>query len=379
MKRFFTLLVGLMLVASAAVAQSNLEIGVISSGGTVDATAGNTTLQDLKGQSAIGELTKDTTVVEVGGIYGMLEVKVSGPLQIVTTTLPDGTVGTPYSAQLVATGGVPPYRWNIESGGLPPGLSLDGPTGVISGTPTLIGGYSFNVRVTDSAGNYVIRSFELLILPPAGSGPNLEMKVLLEGFRGRASTIMVEARNDTGEIKGRCLVPLGSDGTGTNNGTWIGTYPADYPPSGANYYLVVRHRIGDFEGNHLPVITRTSMTLTDGTTTSVNLADSTSPNFKEVYTPPGKVSALKTFNTGELAMRAGYLNNDKIIDIGDYSVWKGAVTPQGTVDPANENSVRSDMNGDNIIDIGDYSLWKGTVQDFTPNDVPQTGDHVYVP
>lgn len=48
--------------------------------------------------------------------------------------LPDGTVGTAYTAQLVAVGFVNPL-FSIVAGTLPDGLTMDG-TGLISGTPT---------------------------------------------------------------------------------------------------------------------------------------------------------------------------------------------------------------------------------------------------
>jgi hypothetical protein len=52
---------------------------------------------------------------------------------IETASLPNGVAGTPYEAQLEATGGVPPYRWSAT--GLPPGLAIDEASGKISGTP----------------------------------------------------------------------------------------------------------------------------------------------------------------------------------------------------------------------------------------------------
>jgi hypothetical protein len=51
--------------------------------------------------------------------------------------LPAAVVGQPYSFQLTETGGVPPITWSVTSGALPAGLSLNGGTGVISGTPTV--------------------------------------------------------------------------------------------------------------------------------------------------------------------------------------------------------------------------------------------------
>ena len=62
-----------------------------------------------------------------------LSIVVAAPaLQITTASLPAGTVGTPYSQALAASGGTPPYTWTV-SGDLPAGLSLAGNT--ISGTP----------------------------------------------------------------------------------------------------------------------------------------------------------------------------------------------------------------------------------------------------
>ena len=79
----------------------------------------------------------------------------SGELQLVTESLPNGTVGVAYKKDkdndhtLLATGGLPPYTWSIASGSLPPGLSLNSDNGKITGTPTLKGAYTFVVRVTD--------------------------------------------------------------------------------------------------------------------------------------------------------------------------------------------------------------------------------------
>ena len=71
---------------------------------------------------------------------------------ITTTTLPGGTVGTPYHHQLQATGGGF-ILWELFSGELPKGLTLKQTTGEISGTPTAAQTAQFTVRALNSVGN----------------------------------------------------------------------------------------------------------------------------------------------------------------------------------------------------------------------------------
>jgi hypothetical protein len=82
---------------------------------------------------------------------------------ITTATLPDGTVGVPYSAMLTVTGGAPPYTWSLVSGSLPPGLALDA-NGTVSGTPTTEGIFDLTVKVTDSQGHTDTEAFPLTIV-----------------------------------------------------------------------------------------------------------------------------------------------------------------------------------------------------------------------
>lgn len=92
-------------------------------------------------------------------------------LTIITYFLPAGTVGVSYSTQLSVINGVLPYSWSIISGALPAGLTLD-IDGLISGTPTAAGIFSFTVRITDAAGTTDTQTLTLEILAaPAGSPP----------------------------------------------------------------------------------------------------------------------------------------------------------------------------------------------------------------
>jgi Putative Ig domain len=74
------------------------------------------------------------------------------PLSITTTSLPDASIGVPYSATLQATGGTPPFKWKVVTGTLPAGLTLTKSSGTISGTPSSSATTStFQVKVKDSS------------------------------------------------------------------------------------------------------------------------------------------------------------------------------------------------------------------------------------
>ena len=82
------------------------------------------------------------------------------PPTITTTSLADGTVGVPYSQTLAATGDTP-IEWGISSGSLPNGLSLSD-AGVISGTPTAEGDFTFTVEAANIAGSDIV-SFTITV------------------------------------------------------------------------------------------------------------------------------------------------------------------------------------------------------------------------
>jgi len=109
---------------------------------------------------------------------------VAGILSVSAGVLPTGTVGLAYSTALPSTGGLPPLAWSIYSGSLPAGLVLQN-TGVISGTPTVAGTYSFQVYVVDSSPvqqNFTSANFTITINP---SGPlTIRTTALVDGTLG---------------------------------------------------------------------------------------------------------------------------------------------------------------------------------------------------
>jgi len=103
------------------------------------------------------------------------ELEIQVLVQVSPQYLPAGVIGANYVGQLQALSSspnfAPPYFWSLapNSPGLPPGLQImtggDG-SGLIFGTPTQEGTFDFIVRVTDSQGHTVDRSYAITINPP---------------------------------------------------------------------------------------------------------------------------------------------------------------------------------------------------------------------
>jgi uncharacterized repeat protein (TIGR01451 family) len=76
----------------------------------------------------------------------------AAPPPPLAVTCPVGTAqaGVAYNSLLAATGGTPPYTFSI-TGSPPLGLSLVVATGLLTGTPTAAGSFSFTTNALDSA------------------------------------------------------------------------------------------------------------------------------------------------------------------------------------------------------------------------------------
>lgn len=81
------------------------------------------------------------------------------------STIPVGQIGAAYSLPLAATGGSGEISYQLESGTLPAGLSLDTTSGLISGAPTEAGYYSVSVLAKDGANQQKSVSLFIVIDP----------------------------------------------------------------------------------------------------------------------------------------------------------------------------------------------------------------------
>jgi len=103
-------------------------------------------------------------------IAQILDVSRYGPqaapaFAISTASLLNGSISTPYSQTLNASGGTTPYTWSVSSGTLPAGLAINSSTGVLSDTPSAIGTFNFTIMVTDDVGATATRAYSIVINP----------------------------------------------------------------------------------------------------------------------------------------------------------------------------------------------------------------------
>ena len=101
------------------------------------------------GSTDVFELS-DGSLTGAGDIRFTITINPSAsPITVAPASLPTLKAGTAFSQSLSSSGGLAPYTYALQSGTLPPGISLSS-AGVLSGTPTQRGAYSFSVRSTDS-------------------------------------------------------------------------------------------------------------------------------------------------------------------------------------------------------------------------------------
>ncbi len=150
-----------------SLASGSLPAGLLLSGsGGISGTASQAgsssfTVQVTDSSSPVQKATKPLSITVMAGALSV---------QITTTSVPSGQVGTAYATTFAATGGTTPYNWSISSGTLPVGLTLSS-TGTISGIPTTAGNSSFTIKVSDSSSpaNPASGNFSIII---AAAGSN---------------------------------------------------------------------------------------------------------------------------------------------------------------------------------------------------------------
>jgi len=119
---------------------------------------------------------------------------------ITTQSLPAGTSGVAYSAQLAATSGTAPYAWSITQGALPQGIQLNETTGALSGTPSQTGAFTLTFTVRDANQQTGSRTLTLLVNaapppPPTGGGCTVNYAVPDDWGSGFVANVSITSQS----------------------------------------------------------------------------------------------------------------------------------------------------------------------------------------
>ena len=133
----------------------SISTGSLPTGMSINAGTG--LISGIPGASGIFSFTVMVTDSAAQTATKDLSITINPTPFVLTSSLSFGVVGIAYSQTVFMTGGTSPITWAISSGSLFPGITFNSGTGVISGTPTALGTFSFTVRVTDSTGAFAAK------------------------------------------------------------------------------------------------------------------------------------------------------------------------------------------------------------------------------
>ena len=124
----------------------------------------------------VGTYSFTVKVIDMCGCMATREYRLEvrcPDLTLNPATLPNGAPGQSYTQVLTITGGgFGPFTWTVDSGTLPPGMTLTA-NGQLTGTPTTSGMYTFKIKVTDAFGCMAMREYTIKIECPLVTIPGL--------------------------------------------------------------------------------------------------------------------------------------------------------------------------------------------------------------
>jgi subtilase family serine protease len=239
------------------------------------------------------------------------------PLSVVSARLPPALAGEPYSVQLVAVGGTPPYSWSISRGALPQGLVL-GPDGEVSGEAMAVTAVTLEVRVDDAAGGSDLADIAIDVVDPNAS-LSITTADIPSAMVGEAFSVRFEVTGGTTPHRWRVdgTVPPGlafdsSSAELTGTPTVAGSYPV---------VIEVRDARGLLDRNAyvLRVFELGELTIVTGRSADDQL-------------PHGKVGAPYVGATGPVVLRAVRRDSQPVVGLG-WMLALGALPNGLSLDP----------------------------------------------
>jgi uncharacterized repeat protein (TIGR03803 family) len=270
-----------------------------------------------------------TYVLTCGGQesgFATLTAGTSTALQIVTTSLANGTYGQQYSQTLTATGGTPPYKWSLKSGALPTGITLNATTGELSGVPANPAAYTFAINAKDSATSPATASASYTVTI-YNTEPTSTATLLI----GAVPTLVPQ--NGTGELE---AVVSGSSGTPTGtvqfylNGAAAGS-PATLSASGNVTLTLAFPTVGSYSvtGSYSGDGTYTPADGTGGTLTVAASGSTYAESVPYSFTGNGNADGQPQYGNLIQATDGNYYGTT--VYANDYSGDVFKVTPAGVL------------------------------------------------
>jgi hypothetical protein len=240
--------------------------------------------------TAIGSYPFTVTVTDSAGTSNAGSITVTIDPAVAPTTLPNWTVNQPgYSQTLSLAGGVAPFTFGV-TGTVPAGLTLD-TSGVLAGTPTAVGSYSFTVTVTDSLSQTESQSYNVVISPALViTTPTLANWAV--GQAGYAQQIVTTGGTGTVTFSFSGSLPVGL--TFSSSGKLSGK-----PTTTGNYTFVVTatDSIGASTSQIYTVVIETPVTIS---TTSLAQWTVNIAGYSQTLTASGGTGTFTFANTGTL-------------------------------------------------------------------------------
>ncbi len=158
-----------------------LATGVVSGGGTSNygnpdfGTASNASISFIGNIAGVnGFVAPSTGLYEVivgapaaGEFYQLF---LAPPISITSTSLPNATVGTAYSAGLAALGGAGTQNWSVAAGALPAKFAMAA-AGTISGSPETAAIGTYTITASVFAGSIAQKVFTLTVVDSLPTPP----------------------------------------------------------------------------------------------------------------------------------------------------------------------------------------------------------------
>jgi hypothetical protein len=159
-----------------------------------------------------------------------------GALVLTTGWIPRPVASTPFSTQLTATGGTPPYKWSGT--GIPSGVTLS-TSGLLAGTVSAASTLVMPITVKDSASGSATTTFTVLVNATAGQ-VDPDFVILTGGVMKWSKNFNYSGMTETDGVtfQGQAASRFTATATPGGGGGWLPVEDAFFDTTGYNFLSI---------------------------------------------------------------------------------------------------------------------------------------------